>query len=315
MNERRATASEVIKSLEARLSHASELADDVFRLLDQIAEIEVDAKEYATRSLGNDHGASAFDLALFSCPSLKRLRQQGGHFAAASSESIEDRPVVNSSHSAPIVEATTNRTSASVTLHGVEVPLSRIEEAKVIVDEAIAHKRNGGTINLYANNRGKNAWRRSLFKASMDAKHHVPEQIAIVQNAPIHLIEETARVPAASIASPAIQIEQLPPSAPKREPAPIVAPAWDLDPLDDPIDTDALGRSIGSENEPNDIPSENQRPAFRRPSYGNSSPKPDGLAEAIKSMRENGKDPSVPSTPSASIRFKQPHFLRRGRTT
>jgi len=322
MSERRPTASEVIKTLEAKLSHASELADDVFRLLEQISEIETEARDYASRSLGLDHGASAFDLALVSCPALKRLKDRPESFSRGIVASPETRqsPVATGPAAAPVAAP---RAADIAILNGIEVPASRIEEARAIIDEAATHRRNGGTVNLYANNRGKNAWRRSLFKAAMDAPLAAAVPSAVP--APQPVVEEAAAIlrptvfaplqppaPPPVVIAPDIRPEPVPPVETPSGFAPSTEQAWEADPLDDPIETDSARIT---HSEPDAVPPQSQRLPIRRPSYGNSNPKPDGLAEAIQSMRESGKDPSVPSTPSASIRFKQPHFLRRGKTS
>lgn len=313
MNERRATASEVIKVLEAKLSQASELIDDVDRLLAQAAEIEASAKDYALRSLGPIHGDAAFDLALVSYPSLAAKRGLLGVSSGKPMESLPkplpaDRPLPSPAAVSPIEVST---------LHGVEFPSARFDEAQAIVAEAIAHRRAGGTSNVYASNRGKNAWRRSLFKAALDSAG------------------SAAATPVDSVhtETPGVPEPDEPPTIPKdsASPAPTAAaPAWEEDPLDDPVggsfptpsvsDVPSTAPAPQVLDVPPTSPEETvlppARPALglRRPSYGNSNPKPEGLAEAIQTMRDNGKDPTVPP-PAARPRFNKPGFLRKGKPT
>jgi hypothetical protein len=345
--------------LEARFSRASELLDDVARLLGEIAEMEGDAKEYATRALGPALGGTAFDLALASFPALASR--------AGTPTSI---PVVPVHHSNRSAEATVRSSAAApirdlveghVTFYGERILASQSGEAKVIADKVIEHRRTGGTKLLYPVERGKNHWRKRVEKAVLKSLETpaTPPAAAAALPRPAESAEQQHAVPtnpivAVLIPEAAAVVETPPPALPDRG-----AMTWEVDPLDDdPLDDHVPARAVRTApaipedvvaplivNEtptvespaptasPPEAPaevvtelqaavpaagSEPVRPETpslgRRPSYGNSNPKPEGLAEAIESMRENGRDPTVPAPAPVRRSFSRPNFTKRSAT-
>lgn len=320
MNERRPTASEVIKNLEARLSQASELIGDARRLLSAAAQIEEEARQYAKGALGPTHGASALSLALMSFPLLSSMVEDPLQVPAKSAPgnpaiSSEDK---DASSKAPWKSADQGDVTS---LHGVEFPSARLAEAQVIVAEAIGGVKNGNMTNLYANNRGKNAWRRSLFKAAMESSTGAVASADHRPALPLEAASGQQTTPAAPVTDAEDTVIQ-----PRRV-------HWETDPLDD-LDPVKVGEQVAIAPEaeiPADASPAKEMPSagageqsdvshsvpvqtMRRPSYGNSNPMPDGLTEAIQSMRESGNDPTVPPSSRVRSRLSRPAFLRRGST-
>jgi hypothetical protein len=335
MSERRVSASEVMKSLEGEFTLASELMDEIARLYAEMAARQKQAKERAIRLLGHDQGERVYDLALDQFPNLK----SGLINVAAPAAPSQDSPLPSQFVSPATAPQVAMAPAASVEFYGISIPVAQSDEAKAVAARVINHRSDGASTLLYSTDRGKNSWRKRLEQAIVASKNTLP----VIPEAPA--VHEAAIAPVEAVEPPSVQIipsavavETLPMTA-TAQPIRPTAVTWEADPLDDLDDMDDLKDShefeapaVMSEalaEAPPEAPSpappleslpevavapppvRNEPPApVRRASYGNASPKPEGLAAAIQSAQQNGRDPTVPA--AAPIRrFSNPRFAQR----
>lgn len=183
MEGQRLLASEVVRKAEVALARAASLREEAMRLMREAESIEASTKRMATDVLGDAHGTAAFELARLSTASgvVPLEATATGEDPVQTTVKFDDAvsldtpltgPQPSSSPAAPppvpqTAPDTEIRAERTV-VHGVEVPASRLAEAEKLVAEARAIASQGKKNNPYAGDRGKNAWRRSLFKAVLE---------------------------------------------------------------------------------------------------------------------------------------------------
>lgn len=301
----RRSASDVVKDVEAALTRAASIRAEARRLVEAAIDIERDARSAAVLALGEAHGEAAFSLALLSFPEIAESSVVEGAPAPAPVPAaiVDELPVPAEAPPQAGEDSASGRTS----MWGVDVPNSRLDEAKALVDEATAMAAQGKKASPYATDRGKNAWRRSLFAAVMErlcVGEAVPASAPVVTPMPRPVV--TPRAPSHAPASPAASAPQAAPerpapvatAAPSADEAPLAAgspvgpphhpegfDSWSSkgDPLDDDPPVDAPTVPPGIESHP--------VPEGRRAGFGNPVPKPAGLSEAQTRVHGTGLRP------------------------
>lgn len=168
-------ASEIIREAEQKLAQAYSMRQNAYDLLREAASIEAAVQEYAISVMGPDKGLIAFEMAKWS------LNGDGGEISIPQSSPQKiDVPVepIKSPEpvSAPVKTVATRAVSNVTTLSsrsldkdkyfGENVPSARTAEADEIVAQATSYVAQGRKGNPYGSDRGKNAWRKSLFNSA-----------------------------------------------------------------------------------------------------------------------------------------------------
>lgn len=190
----RIPASEIVRNAELALLKAAELRVEADK-------IEQEARNRALEVMGPIKGAVAYDMAVWSVQEV--MSEIKGGSAATSTPSLSlHAPDIGTSEAAlpsvhPVVEPEAKKLDVFVTaitspvlpveqvievrkpsiqilspvmapaneLYGIDVPPSRLAEGDDIVAQAKSYASNGRKGNPFANDRGKNAWRKALFNA------------------------------------------------------------------------------------------------------------------------------------------------------
>jgi len=172
-------ASEIVRAAEAAVRRA-------FELRAEADAIEAEARSRAVEALGNDLGAAAMDMARLTA-STRAAGQQGDagqtKGPAIQPEAVSEAaaepsmPLAGSDGTAAVHrqaavpergDSPTAASTDSPDLCGVDVPPSRMQEAEEIVSQAESLFQQGRKSNPYASDRGKNAWRKALFRAAWE---------------------------------------------------------------------------------------------------------------------------------------------------
>lgn len=183
-------SSAIQKDIEREVFKASYFQEQIEALLLQIADLEekaivheATAREIASSELGPNLVDAAIEMAKLSIPYMKeKLNDHVTGSQIRSPKPLEDEASSDlSNQGVSRVDEnsqTPDKKEQTVALEegqddfdedeffGVEVPPSRIEEARDIVAEAISAVRKNSKNNIYASGRGKNAWRKHLFSAA-----------------------------------------------------------------------------------------------------------------------------------------------------
>lgn len=300
----RRSASEVVKEAEATLTRASALRAEARRLLETAEGVEREARADAIRALGEAHGIAAFSLALLSFPEASAaLTAEPTTMAPLAATPLPvpamrtETPGSIPQPSAAAPETAEDASPGRTSMWGVDVPAPRVEEAKALIAEATAMAAQGKKTNPYATDRGKNAWRRSLFTAVIDGLGN-----------PEALVDALPQRSKLASAFDAVPLSPAPPPASVPTPSRSVDPTNDVASTEDahegevanpcdPEERPSLAEHGGASeeavshaspmplNDPldDDLPDEpfKSHPVTnRRAGFGNPVPKPPGLAEA-----------------------------------
>lgn len=179
-------ASEIIREAEKQLVEAHKMRLSAYNLLREAASVEEQARTIAVEAMGPEKGLIAFEMAKWSMsgiegyavdidlPAVKTAdvvpvsERKNSIPAATASESGTKRSDV-SPKSPPEVKATVRtEISQNQQYFGENVPPARIAEADEIVAQASAYVAQGRKGNPFGSDRGKNAWRKSLFNAAFN---------------------------------------------------------------------------------------------------------------------------------------------------
>lgn len=168
-------ASEIIREAEQKLAQAYSMRQNAYDLLREAASIEATVQEYAISVMGPDKGLIAFEMAKWS------LSGDVGEISIPQSSPQKiDVPVEPMKSAEPVsasVKTVATKAVPSVTplssrpldkdkYFGENVPPARTAEADEIVAQATSYVAQGRKGNPYGSDRGKNAWRKSLFNSA-----------------------------------------------------------------------------------------------------------------------------------------------------
>jgi len=184
MEERRITASTVVRQVEAALARSEGLRAEARRLMEAADELENDARSSAISMLGPVHGSAAFDLALLSfrdsstdqtstkddaandASDAVQIDHSAPSAAPAPAMTLEPESLpVRSATSRAKVATKKQRPSDLVTRYGVSFSRSHLDEAEAVIAEAFKTAATNGASNSYQHHRGKNVWKKQLFEA------------------------------------------------------------------------------------------------------------------------------------------------------
>lgn len=177
-------ASVIVRSAEAAVQRAASLREAARLYLEEADTIEAAARASAVEVLGEELGEAALRMAALTVAALPVAPQA----APAVLEQTQSpaavvsafTPPVAVSHPVPapsaaaapseeVVQPKTSEAPAKIELYGIDVPPSRMQEAAEITAQASAMFSQGRKTNPYASDRGKNAWRKALYKAAWDS--------------------------------------------------------------------------------------------------------------------------------------------------
>ncbi len=182
-------SSAIQQDIELEVFKASFFQEKAEALRQQILDLEEkaefhesNAREIASAEFGIDLVEPSLQMAKLSVPFLKeKFKSRAQSFSSADvtqAENVraeqgsisEDIDTASYENIAPISSSENdvddNADADAAEFFGVEVPPSRRDEARDIIDEAIAAVRKKSKTNIYASGRGKNAWRKHLFAAA-----------------------------------------------------------------------------------------------------------------------------------------------------
>lgn len=167
-------ASEIIREAEKQLTEAQNMRLSAFNLLKEAAAIEENTRAYTIELMGPQNGLIAFEMARWSMAEINSASEIQFRANVTASTSAPASAPVSATPAAPVVKPK----SVAVTLEksdtrassdkyfGENVPQSRISEADDILSQAAAYVSQGRKGNPFGSDRGKNAWRKSLFNAA-----------------------------------------------------------------------------------------------------------------------------------------------------
>jgi len=181
-------ASEIVREAEAAHRRSLQLREEARRLLAEADAVEAGALARAVDSLGEDLGRAAVGMAAWTVtgklpeaaqPLPTMGEEAPAPYAPAPASGPDQTPVApaapapacdtqQAENLAPAPAASGSQVTSRTSLHGVDVPPSRIQEAEEIVAQASSLFAQGHKSNPYGSDRGKNAWRKLLFKAAWD---------------------------------------------------------------------------------------------------------------------------------------------------
>lgn len=167
-------ASEIIKKTEEQLSEAQKKRLAALELLNEAGLIEEQAKAFTVDSMGAENGLMAFELAKWSVSSREEVSVPSTGLDVLPSkvdEGVEkvDRQVVEEPSKvvkSTKVKALQSKRDNRDKYFGANVPSSRVLEAEEILVQVASYVSQGRKGNPFANDRGKNAWRKALFNAA-----------------------------------------------------------------------------------------------------------------------------------------------------
>lgn len=197
-------ASEIIREAEKQLIEANKLRLAAFELLQKATASEDLARSVTVEALGPERGLLAFEMAQWSISALsgtdipqdkhvikelvdtsnpKNSQQKYG----AGKENNTPSPSINVVESKKVSSRPSVKQLDVSRYFGEKVPLDRVSEADDIVSQAASFVAQGRKGNPYGSDRGKNAWRKSLFNAAynhlaLNQETHVPETTETVDN-------------------------------------------------------------------------------------------------------------------------------------
>lgn len=168
----RKPASQIIREAEEQLQKAVELRLEALRIEDL-------AKQELVDLLGLVNGSAAYDIAMWSLNNEDRSDVTYTGEQLERSTPATEKPSEQSSQAPStgrtkqvqqVSEVASNKVSkiddvSKNTLYGIVIPAPRMAEAEEIVIQAKSFNSQGRKTNPFANDRGKNAWRKSLFNA------------------------------------------------------------------------------------------------------------------------------------------------------
>ena len=168
-------ASEIIREAEQKLAQAYSMRKNAYDLLREAASIEAAVQEYAISVMGPDKGFIAFEMAKWSLSgdvgeiSIPQSSPQKIDVPVEPMKSAEpvSAPVKTAATKAvPSVTPLSSRPLDRDKYFGENVPPARTAEADEIVAQATSYVAQGRKGNPYGSDRGKNAWRKSLFNSA-----------------------------------------------------------------------------------------------------------------------------------------------------
>lgn len=168
--------SEVLRGIEAIAAHSSELLAEALRLIEQATKAEAAAMETAVAALGESHARTVVDLARMpiSAETTRTVRAiraaadafLGGSSAPASAVAASGHVTADREPRQRIIPEQQPDSSGRISIYGISVPASRVEEAEDVVSAARTAAGRNHKANPYENYRGKNSWCKSLFLAA-----------------------------------------------------------------------------------------------------------------------------------------------------
>lgn len=181
----RVSASEVVRQAEIEIGRAQTLREQAKRIMEQADQIERETQSSAINALGHEQGQAAFVMAHWTVygasdvadppkdtegSSSSSPTSSATHADVAVETATEVRPVAlkKADESSPVPLPTHSSEVApngKISMFGVDVPPSRIDEAREIEAKAVNSLQQGRKSNPFSKDRGKNAWRKTLYNA------------------------------------------------------------------------------------------------------------------------------------------------------
>lgn len=167
-------------------------------------------------------------------------------FAAPAAPRVVARPVQAPEHSVPAVPPLAEQDDPSrLVRYGVAIKRSKLTEAEEVIDQARRTAAQNRKSNPYSDDRGRNAWRNTLFAAVLSAESGSAEQSAPVAEQPVIPVADEAIAETAALSEPEIHdVDDATDASPLEEAFPVQEEPADQDVfedgIEDPNDDDVL---------------------------------------------------------------------------